>query len=144
MRLTAWQRADDLASAVFHATEHLNQRHRWLGLQLVRAAISVPANIAEGCARSTTRDYLRFVDIARSSLSEVEYYLHFLTKEKLLAEDELARVNALRAEAGRTVYALWSSLRKKLGSTPPDSAPNRWLRESREPYEVDYDSEAGP
>jgi four helix bundle protein len=113
MKLNAWKRADELASAVFHATERLDPRHRWLGLQLVRAAISVPANIAEGYGRGYTREYLRFVDIARGSLTEVEYYVHFLSKESLVPVEEVTKLRGLRDEAGRTLHGLWNSLKIK-------------------------------
>jgi four helix bundle protein len=137
MKLNAWQHADQLASAVFHATEHLDPRHRWLGLQLVRAAISVPANIAEDYGRGYTREYLRFVDIARGSLAEVEYYLHFLSKEHLLPSEEVQELQNSRVEAGRTPHGLWSSLRNKLRNPEQPPVTGRAFRETAsELYEV--------
>ncbi|MBI1886687.1 MAG: four helix bundle protein [Chloroflexi bacterium] len=88
-RLKAWQRADDLACAVFAAVSLIPARHRWLGEQLARAAVSVPANIAEGYSRGSLKDYLRFLDIARGSLAEVEYYLHFLRKNGIIDDLQL-------------------------------------------------------
>ena len=50
-RLVAWQKADDLASAVFSVARLLPLQHRWLRDQAARAAVSVPANIAEGFSK---------------------------------------------------------------------------------------------
>lgn len=69
----AWRKADELGSAVFQALQE-GQRPIWLVAQVTRAAVSVPANVAEGYTRGALRDYLRFLDIARGSLAELEYY----------------------------------------------------------------------
>lgn len=114
MRLFAWQKADDLACAVFPLASTLPAQHRWLSQQMARAAISVPANIAEGYSRGTLKEYLRFLEIARGSLAEVEYYLHFMIRSGLISEKDAAPVQALRAETGTVLFRLMESLRKKL------------------------------
>src|SRR3990172_7215864 len=110
-RLRAWQKADDLACAVFQAVKRFHPEHVWLRSQICRAAVSVPANMAEGYTRGALRDYLRFLDIARGSLAEVEYYIHFLRRNTVLPAEELARLETLREEAGRLLFALTQSLR---------------------------------
>jgi len=112
-KLTAWQRADELASMVFHAAQQLPQQHRWLASQMMRAAISVPANVAEGHGRGSLAGYRRFLDIARGSLSEVEYYLHFAGKEGLVRGSDVREIGLVRAEAGRLLHRLWLSLKSK-------------------------------
>ena len=113
-RLKAWQKADDLACAVFQVIVFVPRDHRWLGNQMVRAAVSVPANIAEGYGRGALRDYLRFLDIARGSLAELEYYVHFLKKSEIVGDKSLAPVEVLRAETGGLLFGLTQSLRDKL------------------------------
>jgi len=118
-RLRAWQKADDLACTVFRLVALLPREHRWLGNQIARAAVSVPANIAEGYGRGALRDYLRFLDIARGSLAELEYYLHFLRKNEIVGDKGLAPADGLRAEAGSLLFGLTQSLRDKLREGEP-------------------------
>jgi four helix bundle protein len=70
--LEVWQRAMDLVKAAYALTGKLPQHERYgLASQIQRAAVSVPANIAEGHARDSTREYLRFLSIAIGSLAEL-------------------------------------------------------------------------
>jgi four helix bundle protein len=72
-----------------------------LGSQLGRAAYSVPANIVEGIARGSGRDSIRFLKIARASLSELGYGLHACTRLAYINENELADLQfKLRAVGG--------------------------------------------
>jgi len=137
MKLTAWQKADELASAVFRAAQELPTQHRRLSSQITRAAVSVPANIAEGYGRGSVADYARFLDIARGSLSEVEYYLHFLGKEALVGEVDLKRLVLLRAETGRVLHGLWQSLKAK-STAPTWDHTGRALKEMAEEHYEAY------
>lgn len=71
--LVVWQKAMDLVDAIYRRMADLPQRETYgLWSQLTRAAVSVPANIAEGRARSTAKDFANFLSIARSSLMELD------------------------------------------------------------------------
>lgn len=130
--LLAWQKADELASAVYRTLRAMPAQHRWLTVQAMRAAISVPANIAEGYGRGSLGDYLRFLDIARGSLAELEYYLHFVNREGLVAATNVAVLHHMHQETGRLLHGLWKSLKQKArdggwdrtGLTPEQSAPH--------------------
>ena len=74
--LTVWQQAMSLVEQVYACSSKFPDSERFgLTAQLRRAAISVPSNIAEGAARRSTPEYLRFLSIARGSLSEPDTQL---------------------------------------------------------------------
>ena len=74
--LILWQKAFDLAVAAYQVCAAL-PRHEAFGLasQMRRAASSIPANIAEGYARRSAREYLYFLRVARGSTAELETHL---------------------------------------------------------------------
>jgi len=71
--LKIWQKGVALAKQVYRVTEAFPSAERYgLAAQLRRAAVSVPSNIAEGQARSGTREFLQFLSHAGGSLAELE------------------------------------------------------------------------
>jgi four helix bundle protein len=74
--LLVWQKAHALTLAVYHTTATLPKQETYgLALQMRRAAVSVPANIAEGFKRRGRPDKARFLNIAQASLEECRYFL---------------------------------------------------------------------
>ena len=74
--LLVWQKAMRVAAEAYRLRKLLPKAEQYrLTSQLLRAAASVPANIAEGHARGTRKDYAHFVSIARGSLAETETIL---------------------------------------------------------------------
>jgi four helix bundle protein len=71
-----WQRAHEFVLGVYKISEHF-PKHELFGLtsQLRRAAVSIPANFAEGFRKESTKDKLRYYNISISSLEECRYYL---------------------------------------------------------------------
>jgi|SRR5215813_4020728 len=78
--LLVWQKAMDMAVAIYRLSAKFptNEIYR-LVAQVTRSAASVPANIAEGKARLTQRDYARFVSMSKGSLMETETYVMLST-----------------------------------------------------------------
>jgi len=75
-RLRAFVLADDLVVDAYRSTKGFPATERFgLQGQIRRGAVSVPANLVEGCARRSERDYLHFVGIAIASASEVRYLI---------------------------------------------------------------------
>jgi four helix bundle protein len=73
-KLQAFQLADQLALVVYNATRaFLKEEQFGLAAQMRRAAVSVPSNIVEGCARDSQSNYLRFLGMAYGFASELLY-----------------------------------------------------------------------
>jgi four helix bundle protein len=115
--LIAYQKAEILADEVFRAVSHLPVRYQYLASQVIRAATSVPANIAEGYGRSSLGDYVRFLEIARGSLNELEYFLGFLSRHNLTAQELSQSLLALHLETGRTLHGLIAATVRKNRAT---------------------------
>ncbi len=75
-KLRAFTLADEVAVSVYQLTAEFPKEELYgLTAQMRRAAVSVPSNIVEGCARDSQADYLRFLNIAFGSLRELHYQL---------------------------------------------------------------------
>lgn len=123
--LKVWQLGMTIAEHVYGLTQRFPSEERFgLTSQLRRAASSVPANIAEGNARDSTKDYLRFLSIAVASLAEVETFLELGVRLKFGDRNQIAAVESLIAEERRMLRGLQRSLRAKLPKSslrPPAS-----------------------
>ena len=74
--LLVWQKSMDLVEQVYRLARELPDAERWgLISQMCRAAVSIPANIAEGYGRQATGEYRHFLSIARGSLLELETHI---------------------------------------------------------------------
>ena len=74
--LVVWQRAIELVPLVYRAVKRLPREETYaLGDQLRRAAVSIPANIAEGQARQHPKEFVQYLTIARGSLAELSTLL---------------------------------------------------------------------
>jgi len=112
--LIVWQRALDLVRETYRVTAGFPRREEFgLVSQMRRAAVSVSANIAEGHARGTTRDYLRFLSIANGSLRELETYWDVVLMLKYVGPEQLAKTLELGEETGRMLMSLSAALRRK-------------------------------
>ncbi|MEW6589568.1 MAG: four helix bundle protein [Pseudomonadota bacterium] len=117
--LSVWQLAMQLTEAIYAATRTFPQSELYaLANQLQRAAVSIPSNIAEGHARNTTRDYLRFVSIAMGSLAEVETQLELATRLNYLGIEQRDALFTTTDELGRMLQGLRKSLQNKLPPSP--------------------------
>ncbi len=105
--LLVWQKGMDLVVAVCAVSKQFPVEERYgLIQQATRAAVAVPANIAEGHARGTRRDYAHFVSIARGSLMEVETYVMIVDRLGLSDQKSISDVLERITELSRMLTAL--------------------------------------
>ena len=105
--LKVWQKGMDLAEEAYRLAKVLPKTEEYrLTAQLLRAAASTPANIAEGHARGTRKDYANFVNIARGSLAETETFLLLAVRTGLLKENQAATALGLTTELGKMLTVL--------------------------------------
>jgi four helix bundle protein len=83
-----------------------NEERYRLSDQLIRAATSIPANIAEGFARGSAKDYARFLAIARGSNAECETFIELAFRINYVDEATFAELNELATGIGKMLTVL--------------------------------------
>ncbi len=122
--LEVWQKAMDMAvachqlAACFPANEQYG-----LASQLRRAAVSVPANIAEGKGRRGKREFIRFLLIAHGSLAEVETHLELAKRLGYAKPSRAEELQDQAAEVGRMINGLVKALKTRSNSDPRAPTP---------------------
>lgn len=109
--LVVWQKAMDLTVHVYSLTKRFPKTETYrLTDQVTRAAASVPANIAEGHARSTSKEYAHFLSIAKGSLMETETFLMLAMRLKYVSHVEAGPALDLIVQVSKML----TTLRKRL------------------------------
>jgi four helix bundle protein len=111
-KLRAFELADEVALLVYKVTAGFPKEELYgLTSEMRRAAVSVPSNIVEGCARDSQADYLRFLNIAFGSLRELHYQLSLSERLGLFDTQEKPLVSEKTIEAEKVLNGLIKSLR---------------------------------
>lgn len=98
-KLLIWQRAHQFALKIYEVTKKFPKEERFgLASQLQRAAVSVAANIVEGKARYSQKDFKRFLIIAKGSLAECEYFLELIKDLGFITKQEYETLDSERGE----------------------------------------------
>jgi len=112
--LFVWQKGIELVNNVYKATKKFPKDELYcLTSQIRRAAISIPANIAEGWGRGTTKNYLQFLDIARGSLFELDTLIVIANNQDYLKTENCSEIENKITEIGRMLNALITKLENK-------------------------------
>jgi len=111
----AWQKARELVREVYKTCQAGElKRHFGLRDQICRAAVSAMSNITEGFARKNDREFARFLDIAKGSVTEVQSLLYVAFDVGYVDRREFDRLSKLAAEAASLISGLTQYLRRGL------------------------------
>ena len=109
--LIAWQKSMTLVTQIYSITRDFPDDERFgLTSQIRRSAVSVPSNIAEGYGRNSTRDYVRFLQIASGSLYELQTQLEIGSNLGYLAGQNFQTALDSSNEVGRILSGLIRSI----------------------------------
>ena len=109
--LLVWLKAMDLVTTVYRMTKAFPADEKFgLTAQMQRAAVSIPANVAEGHGRKSTKAYLNHVSIANGSLMELETLLQIAARLDYLENHRLLEVQKQTNEIGKMLSGLTRSL----------------------------------
>lgn len=111
--LKVWQKGKNLVKDIYLATKDFPKDEIYgITSQIRRSAVSIPANIAEGCGRNTNPDLSRFFDIANGSAFELETLLILSGDLGFISDVELIELDSKLQEIQKMIYNFKQSLQK--------------------------------
>jgi len=117
--LVAWQKAMELVEEIYRLTRLLPKDELYgLTSQIRRAAVSIPANIAEGYGRLHRKEYINHLSIARGSLMEVETQIELTVRLGYLDREQIRIAWSLAQEVGKLLNSLLRSLGARSDQDP--------------------------
>jgi four helix bundle protein len=110
-----WQKAHALALKSIKATNSVKRSYASdiIVKQLIRAATSIGANIAEGCGRNEGKEYVRFLQISFGSANEVDNWLNLLKDAELLPSSTASELLDLNIEIQKMLVSLIKRIKEK-------------------------------
>jgi len=110
--LKVWEKSHQLTLSVYDKTKQFPREELYgLTSQIRRACSSIPANIAEGCGKSTDPDFSRFLQIAFGSANELEYHLILARDLQYLGIEDYAIVAEALIEVKKMIASLIAKIR---------------------------------
>ncbi len=116
-KLDVWKRSMDLVVRIYKATEIFPTHERYgLTSQIRRAAVSIPANIAEGAARQSSKEFAHFLSNAQGSASELETELLIAQRLEYLGSGGYFEMRNELESVGRMLVGLARNVRRNFAS----------------------------
>jgi four helix bundle protein len=114
-KLLTWQRSHELVKSVYGITRKFPKEELFgLTSQLRRSTVSVTANIVEGHAKPSNKDFLRYLYNSLGSLTECEYYLELSLSLKYISKEEYNQLEKTRKETAYLLIKFMESIKKKI------------------------------
>jgi four helix bundle protein len=111
-KLKVWEKAHQLTLGIYRATKGFPRVEQFgLTAQLRRASASIPANIAEGCGRGSSKELAQYLLVAMGSTNEVEYHLILARDLGYLSADGQRTLDEQVAEIRRMLAGLVAKVR---------------------------------
>jgi four helix bundle protein len=113
-KLEVWQRAIDLVVRIYKMTDSFPKEEKFgLSSQIRRAAVSIPANIAEGAARHSSKEFCYFLSNAQGSVSELATEMIIARRLGYVGESVYAADNDELTSIGRMIFGLTRSVKQR-------------------------------
>jgi four helix bundle protein len=113
-KLLIWQKAMEVVTEIYRAVEQFPAEERYgLRSQVTRSAVSIAANIAEGSAKSSQKEYRYFIEIALGSSYELETHKLIVEKMNWVGGQQLSRILNLSMEEQRMLSSFLDKLKVK-------------------------------
>ena len=111
--LEAWKQAIELTVRIYQLTEKLPKGEQFgLTAQMRRAAVSVASNIAEGAARNTKKEFMRFLHTAQASLAELDTQVFICIKLEYFTDEDIFLLDEEMERESKLITGLIKFLRK--------------------------------
>ena len=125
--LDVYWKALDLVDLIYDLSESFPVWENFgLRSQLTREAVSVPANIAEGSGRATSREFAPFLSTARASLLELDPHLEIAKRRKYITSEEAANTSDRATEVGKMITGLRRAVRRRNRTNHEPLATNHY------------------
>ncbi len=112
--LEVWKKAMDMVVAVYELANEFPQQEKYgLISQMQRAAVSIPANIAEGYGRVHRGDYVHHLSIVRGSLAELETHITIAVRLNYVSREIAMNIWNMTQEVGKMLSTMIRTLQKK-------------------------------
>jgi four helix bundle protein len=116
-RLDVWREAVEFVATVYQATDSFPKEGKFgLTSQIRRAAVSIPANVAEGAARRSPKEFVHFISNAQGSASELETELLIAYRLGYLRESVSLEMRSALDNIGRMLIGLSRHLERKINN----------------------------
>ena len=114
-KLEVWSRAVDFVTAIYRMMDGFPKEEKFgLTSQVRRAAVSIPANIAEGAARESPKEFAHFLSNAQGSASELATELLIAHRLRFMSEKDYSELNSELDNIGRMIFGLSQHVKNKV------------------------------